>query len=47
MFTVLKSLTYFEDAEADPMPVMINPINWEEVKEVIISTVSQYLNRSI
>lgn len=47
LFTVLKSLTYFEDAEADPMPVMINPINWEEVKEVIISTVSQYLNRSI
>lgn len=47
LFTVLKSLTYFEDAETDPMPVMINPINWEEVKTVIVSTVNQYLNRKI
>lgn len=47
LFTVLKSLTYFEDAETDPMPVMINPINWEEVKTVIVSTVNQYSNRKI
>lgn len=47
LFTVLKSLTYFEDAETDPMPVMINPVNWEEVKTVIVSTVNQYLNRKI
>lgn len=47
LFTVLKSLTYFEDAETDPMPVMINPINWEEVKTVIVSTVNQYLNHNI
>lgn len=47
LFTVLKSLTYFEDAETDPMPVMLNPVNWEEVKTVIVSTVNQYLNRKI
>lgn len=47
LFTVLKSLTYFEDAETDPMPVMLNPINWEEVKTVIVSTVNQYLNHNI
>ena len=29
------------------MPVMLNPVNWEEVKTVIVSTVNQYLNRKI
>lgn len=30
---LLKSLTYFEDAEGDEMPRMINDINWGQVKE--------------
>lgn len=30
---VLKSLTYFEDAEWDPMPEILIPISWEEVKQ--------------
>jgi predicted nucleotidyltransferase component of viral defense system len=30
---ILKSLVYFEDAEKDPMPKMIIPISWEEVKK--------------
>ena len=30
---VLKSLTYFDDAENDPMPEMLAPISWMEVKE--------------
>jgi len=29
---VLKSLTYFEDAEKDPMPHMLVPLEWAEVK---------------
>lgn len=29
---ILKSLTYFEDAEKDSMPEMIIPVSWEEVK---------------
>lgn len=29
---VLKSFTYFEDAEKNPMPKMIIPLKWEEVK---------------
>jgi hypothetical protein len=29
---LLKSLTYFEDAEQDPMPDMLVPMTWEEVK---------------
>jgi hypothetical protein len=29
---VVKSLTYFEDAEKDPAPRMLVPVSWEEVK---------------
>ena len=28
----MKSLTYFEDAEPEPMPVMLEYANWEDVK---------------
>jgi hypothetical protein len=31
-YLVLRSLVYFEDAEDDPMPVMLRPMTWEEVK---------------
>jgi hypothetical protein len=27
-----KSLTYFDDAEPEPMPVMKENISWEEIK---------------
>lgn len=37
MFMVLKSLSYFEDAEQDPSPYMLEPIDWEEVKRHILS----------
>jgi len=30
---VLKSLTYFADAEKDPMPHMLKPIDWNKVKQ--------------
>ena len=30
---VLKSLTYFEEAERDPMPDMLVPLSWEGVKQ--------------
>jgi len=30
---ILKSLTYFEEAEQDPMPHMLMPLSWEEVKQ--------------
>ncbi|MCK4784157.1 MAG: nucleotidyl transferase AbiEii/AbiGii toxin family protein [Desulfobacteraceae bacterium] len=29
---IMKSLTYFEDAEAQDIPHMLVPVNWEEVK---------------
>ncbi len=38
-YLVLKSLTYFQDAEEDPMPEMIVNGNWNNVKETIIEEV--------
>jgi hypothetical protein len=31
-YHVLKSLTYFEDAEHEPMPRMLEPFDWDECK---------------
>ncbi len=36
---LLKSLTYFKDAESEPEPVMIVDTNWEEVKRDITKKV--------
>lgn len=33
---ILKSLTYFVDAEDEPMPIMFKDIEWDEVKKKII-----------
>ena len=38
-FLVYKSLTYFADAEVEPMPKMLKPVEWEEVKIKIIQEV--------
>jgi len=32
-YHLLKSLAFFEDAEAEPMPKLIRAVEWEEVKE--------------
>ncbi len=45
LFTSIKSLTYFGDAETDPMPRMLVPIRWDDVKTSIITAVKQYLSR--
>ncbi|MEI8103730.1 MAG: nucleotidyl transferase AbiEii/AbiGii toxin family protein [Candidatus Moraniibacteriota bacterium] len=33
---LLKSLTYFVDAEEDPMPKMLMDFSWEELKETLV-----------
>lgn len=38
-YHLLKSLVYFDDAESEPMPRMIEAIPWETVKETIIAAV--------
>lgn len=36
MVHVVKSLTYFEDAEKDPMPYLLAPLEWSAVKGFFI-----------
>lgn len=35
-YNILKSLTYFEDAEKEPMPRMLTPFSWKECKAFFI-----------
>jgi predicted nucleotidyltransferase component of viral defense system len=41
-YHLLKSLTYFADAENEAMPLMMEPLDWEKVKKHIITTVKKY-----
>ncbi len=38
-YNILKSLTYFEDAEKEPMPRMLVPFEWEQCKAFFIRSV--------
>ena len=40
LFIAIKSLSYFEDAEADPMPVMFEELSWPDVKALIGESIS-------
>lgn len=42
VFRALMSLTYFEDAETQPMPEMLSEISWQQMKATIIDTVRRY-----
>jgi len=35
-YHILKSLTYFGDAEGEPMPKMLEPFNWDECKAFFV-----------
>jgi len=35
-YHVLKSLTYFDDAESERMPEMLRPLDWEDVKRFFL-----------
>lgn len=39
---VLLGLSYFDDAEQEPMPIVMRHINWEDVKKTIRSWVKGY-----
>ena len=41
----LKSLTYFDDADIEESPVMLNLTDWEKIKKTIIANISDYLNQ--
>ncbi len=40
---ILKSLTYFEDAENEPIPIMIQKADWDEVKQNIREKVNEIM----
>jgi hypothetical protein len=40
---ILKSLTFFGDAEKDPMPHMLIPLDWDEVKQFFLREVRRGL----
>ena len=44
-FHIIKSLTYFEDAEEEVNPLMIEKMSWNEVKERIEEEVKKYLKK--
>ena len=39
LFLVMKSLTYFDDAEDDPMPHLLKPCDWDDAKRRIVRSV--------
>ena len=39
----LRGLTYFDDAEEDPMPKMFVSLTWDEVKSRILSAVRDFV----
>lgn len=43
IFSSLKSLVYFADAEQDPMPVMLKYAEWDDVKKTMTTAVEEYL----
>ncbi len=40
---MLKSLTYFDDADLEPFPIMLQELNWESVKEFFVEQVREFL----
>jgi len=45
-FLVLKSLTYFDDAETEPEPYMLKKTDWKEVKLSIVNSLDTFLKNS-
>ena len=43
-YRAMLSLTYFEDAEQNPMPEMFVNVSWEEMKQSILKAVEVYNN---
>jgi len=42
---ILKSLTYFEDAENNPMPKMTVPVSWQEIKNFFQQEIRKINNK--
>jgi len=42
LFIVIRSLSYFKDAESDPMPDMFIDVGWEEMKSTIRNAIENF-----
>jgi hypothetical protein len=38
-YHLLKSLVFFDDAESEPMPRMLRPVPWREIKKALVAEV--------
>lgn len=47
IFNVIQSLSYFDDAEAEPMPKMLVPCEWAQAKKSIIKAVRRWTKHKI
>jgi hypothetical protein len=45
-FLVLKSLTYFDDADIDPQPNMLKKADWEQIKKSLVVSLESFLKNS-
>ena len=45
-FLVLKSLSYFEDAETDPQPFMLKETDWKQIKLTIVGSLDAFLKNN-
>ena len=44
-FLVIKSLSYFDDANEDENPVMLNAVSWENIKTFLQNYLKEYLEK--
>lgn len=44
---ILKSLTYFDDAEKEPAPMMLVDVRWDEVKKTIVGHVLAFERQAL
>jgi hypothetical protein len=44
-FLVLKSLSYFYDADKEPNPVMLHKISWKKIKSTVLDHLNEYLKK--
>jgi hypothetical protein len=42
-YLALKSLTFFDDADTQPSPKMLQDVSWESVKQKVLSEVNRFV----
>jgi len=43
-FQIIKSLSYFDDADVEPDPIAFEPVEWEFVKRTITEKLEKYIH---